>query len=49
LKAASVKRQQPLPVPLGGGLVEAPPARKSKAVVDTRIDFQLSLGAGFLE
>jgi hypothetical protein len=45
-QAPPVKRDQPLPVPLGGRLVVAPAPREGETVMDAGIEFDLTGGAG---
>ena len=40
-----IKRGQPLPVPLGGRLVEAPAQRDGEAVMDAGVELDLADGA----
>ena len=46
LEAPPVKRDQPLPVALGGRLVVTPTLRKRETVMNSWIEFDLTGGAG---
>jgi hypothetical protein len=40
-----IERDQPLPVPLGSGLVVAPALREGEAVMDAHVDLELAQAA----